>query len=208
MGKDVTGSRRGYTVVELMATIVIAVVLAATAGTFFAKLLSIQERDREEAYVREKLSDICGAYADWLSVGASIITSNRATVIKYRHETGGVSLETGLVTRVAYLTSSINTNRSTLAMDIDVFEAGQLTNKLSRIARGDASLIPLVGDMVSCTITPLGGNIWEEGNGVQMTDSALGYLEVTARYEVENDDGEVVATNVTAGRLVRLWNRE
>ena len=59
--------KRGYTVVELMVTIVIVAVLAATLGMFFVKLLRIQEREREEAYIRERLADICAAYADFVS---------------------------------------------------------------------------------------------------------------------------------------------
>ena len=103
---------QGFTVVELMVTIVIVAFLSATVGTFVCKLLTIQERDREEAYIREKLTDICGAYADFLSIGSSISSttgvSNQETVVKYRSETGGVSLETGIVTRVAYLVAAMN----------------------------------------------------------------------------------------------------
>ena len=112
----------GYTVVELMVTIVIVSVLAATVGMFFVKLLTIQEREREEAYIRERLSDICGVYADFISIGSSFSTatnlSDQATVVKYRQETGGVSLETGLVSRVAYLTSLMNTTNKTIDLNI------------------------------------------------------------------------------------------
>ena len=199
--------KRGYTIVELMVTILIVSVLAVTVGMFFVKLLSIKEREREEAYIREKLADICGAYADVLSVGSSICMSNQTILVNYRHETGGVSLETGLVTHVAQLVSLMNTTNNTLDLNIYAFMQGELGLKVSRKANGDAPLIPLPGDMMSCTIVPLNGNIWEV-DGVQISDAALGYLEVKARYAIKNSYGEIVTNIVRAGRVVRLWNRE
>ena len=205
--------RWGYTVVELMVTIVIVAVLAATLGMFFVKLLRIQEREREEAYIRERLADICAAYADFVSVGSSFHTStnsvNALTAVKYRMETGGVSLETGRVTKVAYLTTMMNlTNRT---VDLDIYSQGPegLNRKFSRGMNGNAPLIPLLGDMVSCMITPLNYTKTEIAtNGYETTDAALGWLQVSAKYEVKNDDGEKETKTATAGRVVRLWNRE
>ena len=219
----------------MMVTILIVSVLAATVGTFFVKLLTIQEREREEAYVREKLSDICGAYADMLSVGSSIITSdnpsNQTAIVKYRQETGGVSLETGLVTRVAYLTS-VMTNT---VMDFDILSLvpgeeeidKKFLTRLTRRANGNAALIPLLADMVSCKLRPLGiigspvdkpmnelddylsrQKAQREDLDFKMTDAALGWLEVKARYEIKDDAGELVSKTVTVERVVRLWNKE
>lgn len=225
----------GFTIYELMVTMVIVSVLAATVGTFFVKLLNIQEREREEAYVREKLSDICGAYADMLSVGSSIITSdnpsNQTAIVKYRQETGGVSLETGVVTRVAYLTSMMT--NSVMDMDILSLAPGEeeldkkFLTRLTRRASGNAALIPLLGDMVSCTLRPLGTAGQPEGkqmnevddylsrrvaqkgdHGFEMTDAALGWLEVKARYAVKDDEGMPVSKTVMVERVVRLWNRD
>lgn len=201
----------GYTVIELMVTIVVVTVLAASVGAFLVKLLTLQEREREEAYVREKLSDICGAYADFISIGSSFIVdtspSNLQTVVKYRLETGGVSLETGVVTRVAYLTSTMNATNRTMNVDVYGLEPEGVSRKLARTMNGNAALIPLVGDMVSCTLTPLNANVWED-DGVQTSDAVLAYLQVSARFETENPDGETVTKTATAGRVVRLWNRE
>ena len=197
-----------------MVTIVIVAVLTATVGVLFVKLLTIQEQEREEAYVREKLADFCGAYADFLSVGSSMGTStaltNSAVEVNYRLEAGGVSLETGIVSRVAKLTSSINMTNDTVDLGIYAFEQRVLRRKISRNVNGDALLLPLPGDMVSCKITPLNYNPGKtkEKSGFQTTDAALGYLEVEARYAVENDDGEITNKTVTAGRVVRMWNRE
>ena len=228
MARGFHNGRRGYTVVELMVTVVIVAVLAVTLGVFFVKLLSIREREREEAYIREKLSDICGMYADALSVGSSVSTKtnldNQATIVKYRHETGGVSLETGVVTRVGYLTSLLNTTNRTVDLNVYAFERGHksqifanekenLSRKLTRRASGDARLIPLAGDMVSCTITPLNcvgqpGADNEFAGFVAATNAALVYLQVSARYSVEDDDGNIVKKTATARRVVRLWNHE
>lgn len=219
----------GFTVVELMVTIVVVMVLSASVGVFFAKLLQFQENEREEAYVREKLTDICGAYADAMSVGAGIVTytnlldKTQGIIVKYRQETGGVSLETGIVTRVVYLASSLNPTNKVVNLDVFGISSGNLDLKLSRHAQGDAALLPLVGDMMSCTITPLGtmsslpncesvGEYDAENcskmvpNSVfQNVDVGLGWLEVKARYKAKNDD---VPKTVTAGRVVRLWNKE
>ncbi len=220
-------SRLGYTVVELMVTIVIVAVLAATVGTFLVKLLTVQEKDREEAYIREKLADVCGAYADAMSIGSSFGTRTRTNLfdhaimdvkINYRHEAGGVSFETGVVTRVARVISSINemaspgnnTTNRTVEFKADGFEQGDFVRRLMRSANGDASLIPLLGNMVSCTIRPLNsiGDGGFDGDGFKTNSTALGYLEVKAEYKVKDATGKTVWKNVTVGRVVRLWNRE
>jgi hypothetical protein len=199
----------------MLTTFVIVAVLSATVGVFFVKLLNIQEQDREEAYVREKLVDICGAYADMMSVGSSIGTitnaDNYAMKVNYRHETGGVSLETGVVTKVSHIITRANKLDGVLDLGVYAFESGGLDLKLARPMRGDAALIPLTGDMVSCNITPLNGdfaNMVIDDDGYATTDAALGYLEVMARYQAKNDEGEFETKTVTVGRVVRLWNRE
>ncbi|MGN0854785.1 MAG: prepilin-type N-terminal cleavage/methylation domain-containing protein [Kiritimatiellia bacterium] len=190
--------RRGVTVVELMTTIVIVSVLAATVGVLIARLFGIQEREREEAYIREKLADACGVVADFVSVGSSLAWSNRLAVVQYRQETGGVSLETSLVSRVAYLT--FGTNSMTHALDLNVFgsESGQIVRKLSRTMRGDAHLLPLAGEMIGVQITPLNAE----------TDAALANLAVAARYESEDESGQPAVRTAKVERVVRLWNHE
>lgn len=194
---------RGYTVIELMVTIVIVAVLAVSVGTLFVKLLTIQENEREEAYIRERLADICGAYADDLSVGTSFCRSNGTEIVTYRHETGGVSLETGRVSHVARLASAIA--NGAVRFDVDAFIKQEIVRKSSHAASGDATLIPLLGDMVSFRITPFDGT--GDGGGNWVSNGALGWLEATARYSVE-EDGKPVVKSVKVGRVVRLWNRE
>lgn len=203
--------RLGYTIVELMVTLVIVTVLAATVGMFFARLLSLQEREREEAYIREKLADVCGAVADDLSIGSSFsMRTNlvqRNIIVSYRQETGGVSLETGRVSRVAYLTLAQNVTNRTMVLNAYTREPEGLKQVLASRLNGDAPLIPLVGDLVGCTLTPLNAAFAEE-DGVQTSDAALAYLQISARYAVRNDDGEIEEKTATVGRVVRLWNRE
>lgn len=205
----------GYTIIELMVTIVIVSVLTASVGMFFSKLLTVQEREREEAYIREKLADICGAYADAMSVGSSFCTrTNPLThamdiMVNYRQETGGVSLETGIATRVTQMISSIDATNNTMDLDIYGFSQGDLVRMLQRKTTGNASLIPLQGDMVSCTITPLNYSaLSQDGEGYSTNNAALGYLEVRARYKIKNDAGDFEEKTATAGRVVRLWNKE
>lgn len=206
-------ARRGYAVVELMVTIVIVALLAASLGVFLVKLTSIRERDREEAYIREKLCDICAAYADAMSLGYSFGTAiggtNGLMAVSYRQETGGVSMETGVVTHVTRLTSALNPTNSVVDLNFYGIEAGALSSKLRRRASGDALLIPQIGDMVSLTVAPLNYASEEPStNGFFTTDAALGYLQATARYEVDDDEGRTEMKTVTVGRVVRLWNRE
>lgn len=203
--------RWGYALVELMATIAIVAVLAATVGMFFARLLSLQEREREEAYIRERLAEVCGVLADDLSVAASFGTRIRPVeqdiIVAYREETGGVSLETGRVSRVAQLVLTTSATNRAAALNVFSHEPEGLRRSLSRSLEGDAPLMPLAGELVSCTLTPFNAAITEE-DGIQTSDAALGYLQVTARYTVRNEDGEDEAKTATAGRVVRLWNRE
>ena len=199
----------GYTLVELLVTIVVIALLTATLGVLLVRLLTLQEHEREEAYVREKLADICGAYADFLSIGSYLSVSNRSIVVKYRQETGGVSLETGLVSRVVSLKSSLDATNQILKLDVDSFNVtdGCLQNRFLRKMNGDALLLPLAGEVVSCTITPLNADVSEDGDQ-QVSDAVLAYLEVEARFAVRNEARAIVTNTATAGRVVRLWNRE
>lgn len=200
----------GYTVIELIVTMAIVAALAATVGVYFVKLLTLHENEREDAYVREKLTDICGAYADFMSVGTAFCTSNETVVVKCRQETGGVSMETGVVSRVVYLDSAINPYQHNMDFNFYGFEKGSVSRRLSRAVNGDAALLPIVGGIVKCSITPLNAQKSELEragvlSGYQTSDASLGYLEVSARYEIE-EDGKFIAKTATVGRVVRMWN--
>jgi hypothetical protein len=125
-------------------------------------------------------------------------------------ETGGVSLETGLVSKVAYLTSRMNGGNKTV--DFDIYSHGPegVSCKFSRGMGGNAPLIPLLGDMVSCTMTPLNHDEKSKTvtNGCVTTDAALGWFQVTAKYKIKTSDGKTETKTATVGRVVRLWNRE
>ena len=226
-----SGARRGHTVVELLMTIAIVSVLAATLGMFVVNLLTFQEKDREEAYIRERLSDICGEYADFLSIASSVwtrrnINSNTMDVkVGYRGETGGVSLETGRVSRVAYFNSAINRTNRTVELSVDVLVPEQ-ENPVRQYSRSECPTPPLIvmkGDQIDmiesleCTIAPIGVDISRkqlttgpknEFPGFQYVDTALWNLELSARYKVKDDRGVIVTRTATVERMVRLWNRE
>lgn len=203
---------RGFTIVELLTTIAIVAILAVTVGMFFAKLLTFCEKDREEAYVREKLTDLCAVYADSLSIGSSISMSNNLALVKYHQEVNGVSFETGVVSHVIYLATSLDDLNKLMNLDVYVAdpEIDQPVLKRSSRLSGDASLISQQGDIVSCTFTPLNSLLKSDEDprfsGFQTSDSSLGYLQVSACYKVRNDEGGEDVKVVTAGRVVRLWN--
>ena len=200
MKPDMKSRRCGYTIVELMVSLVVVTVLAGTIGMFVVKLLTIREREREDAYIREKLTNICAAYADFMSIGSSFSTNGQEIVVMYRQETGGVSLETGIVSQVTSLVTVLNTNN--WAMDSFAYglESGSNVLKLVRNANGNAPLIPLVGDIVSCTITPI-------RDALNQNLEALGNLRVEARYQAKNEKGELETKTTSVERMVRFWNR-
>ena len=208
----------GYTIVELMVTVVIVSVFAVGMGTFVSKLLSLQERDREEAYIREKLVDICATYADFLALSTNISTSASDFVASYRHETGGVSFETGRVSRVAELATALNVLSKTGLVTIDLnarsFRIGEdgLTNDFSRTMRGDDT--PLVNPRAMKGLKIGDGN---DGNvnlsfeleplSTKNEDDALWNFKVNAHYKAVYAKGGTTNKTVTAERIVRLWNR-
>ena len=213
MNKVFHSRKGGYTVVEALMTIAIVTVLSATVGVFFARMLKIEEHDREEAYIREKLSDICAAYADFISVGTTFSVStngvNPETIVKYRQETGGVSLETGVVTRAAYLSTSFNRTNRVVRLGVYSREPAGLECKFERDLDGTAPLMPIAGEMVDLALRPLNSSEREQDadfSGFETSDAQLAYLEARALYVTEDDEGP--RTNVvSAGRVVRLWNR-
>ena len=68
--------RSGVTLVELLTTVLIVSFLSLTVGVLAVNLLNIQKQDREEAFIREKLVEICGEIADIVSVGSTFSISN------------------------------------------------------------------------------------------------------------------------------------
>ena len=170
--------KKGFTLHELLVTVLIAAILATTVGVFLVKLLTLQEKDREEGYIREALADICAYYADFASIGSSFSVSAdpNESIITYRNETGGVSLETGRVSRVAYLTMTTNSTGNAIALNAYAYDNSDqvgtikifselktgLTSGLSQTLRGDPLFISsprrkldLNKIRISSSITPL-----------------------------------------------------
>lgn len=225
--------RHGYTIVELMVTVVIVSVLAATIGMFVVNLLTIQEQEREEAYIREKLTDICATYADLLSLGTNISISAYSNGLPskhnvfYRHETGGVSLETGgrfssttgRVSRAAQLNLSMIKNNYdpnvpiVMGLDVQAFEQANENSisKFSRILHGDDTPLMHLQSMKELRVS--GNNridlSYELKPLIMSTgDNALWLLKVMALYKVTYAKGRAENKTLTAERIVRLWNRQ
>ena len=210
--------RKGFTAVELLTTMLIVVILAASLGMFFAKLLTIQEKEREEAYVRERLADICALYADFLSVGATLkINTNFLSnlTVDYRLESGGVSFETGKVTRVAQLSSAVKTGETRSPLDLTIYgydENGNSYEKYTQKMDGAALLIPkdLQESIDSCTLEPYNyTNVTDIGKGIKRYDgAALARLRIEAKYKIKNRFGKEDDKQAYVERMVRLWNTE
>ena len=206
--------RYGYTVIELMVTVLIVAALATVVGTFFVQLLTIQEKDREEAYIQEKLTSICGTFADYLSVGSAINDSQSGFDVLYRQEAGGISLETGRVAHVSKLTTWVNQSDNVRGGTIDFVayarEQGAFTNRYSRNLRGDD--IPLISLNAMKELQVINGKVslsyaFTPFNA-SSENASLWHLKVAANYEVEDRNGERKPKTVEAERLLRLWNIE
>lgn len=203
---------QGYTIIELMVTMVLVSALAAFGGMFVVKLLTLQEQNREEAYIRERLVDICGVYADHLSIGSSVsnnLSSHQWFDVKYRQETGGVSLETGRVSHVAFLKCTQQSytilNKSYTNVIASTFDGDGVPLKLSNEFWGSDTPLMTVKDLrindnpvnLRCRIDPLND---------PMGGTAIWKLQVRADYAVKNEDGDFIFTNAAVERIVRLWN--
>lgn len=201
-----SGINHGFTIVELMVTLVVVALFAVGLGVFVSKMLTFQENEREEAYIRENLVDVCGAYADFMSVGSSISAIMGSTGlygVDYRKETGGVSLETGIVSHVTAITSAWSVVRHIgdkpySKLDINAYgidEFGQSTNKLHRNAESFSSLIPIKGT-----------NYVARFNFVPTGRSGLVKLEIAVEHGVKIKNGMVTNAITRVERIVRLWN--
>lgn len=203
----VPSGRHGYTIVELIVTMVIVVVVSATVGGFFVKLLTFHEKERHRAYIQERLVDICGFYADYLSLGTNVCNDVNRFGVDYRVETGGVSFETGRVSRVAQFVSSMKTSaqfrNTTLDFSAWAFEPGIITNKFCRNLRGDDTPLVPLSSIRELKIKGRNVNLSHRLDPLNASGT-LWHLQVLATYEVEDGDSEAVR----ACRIVRLWNRE
>lgn len=189
--------RSGVTLVELLTTLLIVSFLSLTVGVLAVNLLNIQEQDREEAFIREKLVEICGEIADIVSVGSTFSVSNGIIEVVYRQETGGISLETGMVSRVARFCAATNSFAGNYDFSIYQNVTGNLVRAISRNVRGDAPLIPLTGKIVKMELVPFSD------------DEGLGKLSIGAAYTVKNMRTRQYETKAAESeRLVRLWNNK
>lgn len=201
--------RRGMTLIELLVTMLIVTIVSVMFGFYFVKLLNIHEDEREMGYVRERLVDICAAYADYLSIASSIRNiTDYSFDADYRQETGGVSLETGRVSRVTHLNTYLDSSAGRMELNIGRIVTNEFVSGFSRKLRGDALLMNMTNDLVLVRRAGIPEAMLTRLNGTSDETASLFYLMVSARCKCEDDNGNAKYRYVTAGRIVRLWNKE
>ena len=185
----------GFTLVELLITMLITTIVAAVFGLGVVRLLRLEESNRQEGYIRERLTMITSTYADYLSMGSKLWPVNFPNNVKgysteFRTETGGVSFETGKVTRVVGMTSSVSNG----LFNIGINTAGEMFNGfLEKHISGAAELLPVLSLITDVSIYP--------------EDGAVRMLSITASNTVYNvKSNQYEPRQIVSRRLFRLWN--
>ena len=190
---------RGFTIVELMVCVVLAVVLAASIGPSAAKLLHVVESSREEGFMREKLVTLAGLYADWLSLAKTYVVTNVTKGVKvisadYPDELEGISFETNNLRKVTACHSVVSNGMWNIWFDTRDPRYPDCVRKVT--FDGDALLEHVSARIVEVTVKPDVCPI----NGC----CTLSILATNHFWNVR-DDAYSVRT-VRTERIVRLWN--
>ena len=205
-------SRKGFTVIELMITILIVVILTVSFGGALSGLLCLHEKDREEGYMREKLAYICGEFADYFSladkVGRFMDENGKAVYAAgFRMEADGVSYETGKVVKVSNIYVSATNGIFNVAMrnaDARYRRAGDSDDVFYKRQEmsSDGMLYEVMSKITVFSIDPLPiDGMWHTNQYYMLTVAATnGYFDIRG------------ATNairtVVSRRAFRLWNAE
>ena len=106
-------ANKGFTLVELMATIVVMVFMAVYVGAGLMRLLSLDELNREKARALEKLSDIEARTQTLVAVGAkaSSMSDTRIDIV-YPYMVFGIVCETNYLVQVTNTTLSLPQNNA------------------------------------------------------------------------------------------------
>lgn len=192
--------RCGFTIVELMVCIVLAVILAASVGPSAVKLLRVVESSREEGFMREKLATIAGVYADWLSLAQSYVVTNMANGVKvisadYPVEMDGISFETNNVCKVTACHSAVSNGMWNVWFDTHDPRYPDHVRKVS--FDGDALIEHVSARIVEVTLKP----------ELPLPNQAYCTLSILATnhfWDVKADAYSM--RTVRTERIVRLWN--
>lgn len=186
----------GFTIVELLVTMLITTIVVVVFGLGVVRLLKLEESNRQEGYIRERLTMITSTYADYLSMGSGLWPVDLPDNVKgycteFRTETGGVSFETGKVTRVVGMTSSVSNG----FFNIGINTAGEISNVLlEKHISGAAELLPVLSLITDISIYP--------------DDGPVRMLSITASNTVFNvKSNQYEPRQIVSKRLFRLWNR-
>jgi hypothetical protein len=194
-------NKRGFTVVELCVTILIVAILCVLLGGAFVRLLRLHESNREEGYMREKLTFICGEVADHLSMAKSIIAvSNQYGIILkggFRMEMEGVSYETGKVVKVNGLYLS-GTN-GTFNVKIDTAD-DRYNGSIRQTLDADGMLMNVLAKIVEFRIDP--PIVYGVTNYFPL--HVLTVSATNSYYDIIGNTNAV--RRVISKRGVRLWN--
>lgn len=94
-------NNRGFTLIELMAALVISVFVAIYVGSAMIRLSSLEELNREKARALEKLSDVSARVQTYVAVGALATNiSETAMRVQYPYMVFGIACETNRFTQV------------------------------------------------------------------------------------------------------------
>ena len=201
--------KRAFTIIELCVTMLIVAFLCVAMGGSIIRLLRLRESDREEGYMREKLTLICGEVADHLSMAQSIAigVDQHGLILKggFRMETEGVSFETGKVVKVRGLYLSGTNGTFNLAMDTADARYESITDteglyRKKQTLDADGMLMEVLAKIVEFRIDP------PMAYGVT-NFLPLHVLTVSATNNYYDIVGNTTAVRrVTSKRGFRLWN--
>ena len=188
---------RGFTIVELMVCIVLAVILAASIGPSAVKLLNVVESSREEGFMREKLITLAGLYSDWLSLAQSYVVTNMAKGIKvisaeYPVEMEGISFETNNLCKVTACHSAVSNGMWNIWFDTRDPRYPEHVRKITFDA--DALLEHISAYIVDVSLKPVSNQNYP----------LLSLLATNQFWDVKVDEYSV--RTVKTERIVRLWN--
>ena len=193
--------RYGFTIVELMVCIVLAVILAASMGPSVVRLVRVHESLREEGFIREKLVTLAGIYSDWLSLAKSVAVYTNTvakaedviiTTAYYPQETEGISLETNNICKVTACHSTVSNGMWNVWFDT---KDPRFPNEIRKLSfDGDAMLEHASARIVDVILQNIPDTFhWN-----------LSLLATNQFWDVEKDAYSV--RTVRTERIIQLWN--
>lgn len=187
----------GFTIGEMLITMLITTIVATLFALGISRLLKVEESNRQEGYIRERLTMITSSYADYLSMGSSLALAegpNHTKVYQtyFPMETGGVSFETGKVVRVVGMATSVSNGLFNVCMNTAGRDSPDV---LEKHVSGAAELVPVLAMITDVMITS------------STNAPAVGMVSIVASNTVYNvKRNRYEPKLIVSKRLFRLWN--